>query len=58
MTSPTAMMPLLALQVTVALSAPMTSYSNDPRKAMLEPPELMVGAGIALVAAVQVCPGA
>eukprot|EP00199_Chlamydomonas_sp_CCMP681_P000714 CAMPEP_0119107804 /NCGR_PEP_ID=MMETSP1180-20130426/11608_1 /TAXON_ID=3052 ORGANISM="Chlamydomonas cf sp, Strain CCMP681" /NCGR_SAMPLE_ID=MMETSP1180 /ASSEMBLY_ACC=CAM_ASM_000741 /LENGTH=437 /DNA_ID=CAMNT_0007093347 /DNA_START=11 /DNA_END=1324 /DNA_ORIENTATION=+ len=39
--------------ITVALSAPWTSYSTDPRKPMLEPTELMVGSNIALVAAVQ-----
>lgn len=31
----------------------MTAYSHDPRRAMIEPPSLMVGAGISLVSAVQ-----
>lgn len=39
--------------VTVVLSAAATSYSHDPRKAMVEPPSLMVGNGAALVTAVQ-----
>lgn len=43
------------MQITVALSAPLTSYSHDPRKSMPEPPTLMVGSGISLVSLVQVC---
>ena len=42
------------MQVAVALSAPATAYSHDPRKPMLEPPVLLVGSGIALVTLTQV----
>jgi oligosaccharyltransferase complex subunit beta len=39
--------------VTVALSAPATSYSHDPRKSLPEPPSLLVGSGVSLVSVVQ-----
>ncbi|KAG2491121.1 hypothetical protein HYH03_010565 [Edaphochlamys debaryana] len=38
---------------TVVLSAPGTAYSHDPKKSMIEPPALMVGAAASLVTAVQ-----
>ncbi len=41
-------------QVTVAASASPSAYSHDPRKSMAEPPTLMAGASIALLALVQV----
>ncbi|PNH04740.1 Dolichyl-diphosphooligosaccharide--protein glycosyltransferase subunit [Tetrabaena socialis] len=48
-----ATVPADAELATVVLSAPATSYSHDPRKSMLEPPSLMVGAAASLVTAVQ-----
>jgi hypothetical protein len=45
----------LHAQGIVAVSASVSAYSHDPRKSMAEPPALMAGPSIALMALVQVC---